>query len=149
MPSTISKMDFYKFAISMKESSNTLFERKKYHSSVYLGVYVLEGYIKIILLHKDSPDYRGHLGDKDFLKRFRQILDLYPEFSDNILQPSHPSHPKRLFNGQGNNTTKAAWNINHRYRIDNWTDSNFCESVQQELEGLRSALSSLRIDGVL
>ena len=145
----MTRQNFYDFAIMMKENSNILFNANKNHTSIYLAGYVLEGYIKIILLYKDESEYIGHLGDRDFLNKFRRIISLHPEFADNILQESNENYPRKLFNGGGNNTTKASWKIQHRYKVENWTDRNFAHNIQQEIENINNALTQLRIDGVI
>jgi hypothetical protein len=114
-----------------------------------LAGYVLEAYIKIILLSKGEEDYIGHLGDSEFLNKFKRIIAVYPEFSDNILQENHMHYPKKLFNGGGNNTTKASWKIKYRYEVQRWTDRNFAQNIQSEIENINTALAQLRIDGVL
>ncbi|MFK5975881.1 MAG: hypothetical protein QM493_05185 [Sulfurovum sp.] len=141
----MTKEEFYKFGIMMQENSNILFVNNKYHTSVYLGGYVLEAYIKMILIYKGKEDYIGHLGDSEFLNKFRSVISTHPEFSDNILQTTNINYPKMLFNGQGNNTTKASWKIEHRYKVDNWTDETFCQKVQLEVQNIKSSLMEIRI----
>lgn len=145
----MTKQKFYEFAIMMRENSKILFENDKKHTSVYLGGYVLEAYIKILLISKGEDDYIGHLGERDFLKKFRTIISLHPEFADNLLQETSQNHPKCLFNGSGNNTTKASWKIGHRYQVENWTDQTFCQNIQSEIDIVETALNHLRIDGKL
>ena len=145
----MTKQEFFDFAIMMRENSKILFNEDRYHTSVYLAGYVLEAYIKIILIHKGENEFKGHLGDSDFLRRFRQIITLYPEYSDDLLQEANCDYPKHLFNGQGNNTSKASWKIEHRYKVINWTDSNFGQNVQDEIDKVQIALHKLQIDGVL
>lgn len=146
---SMTKQEFYDFGIMMKNDSNILFDNNQKHTSVYLAGYVLEAYIKIILIDKGESDYIGHLGDREFLNKFRRIIALYPEFSDNILQTNNINYPKKLFDGQGNNTTKASWKIQHRYKVNNWTDSTFCANIQSEVVNIHSALNDLRITGRL
>jgi len=145
----MTKQEFFDFAIMMRENSKTLFNEDRCHTSVYLAGYVLEAYIKIILLHKGENAFEGHLGDTHFLQKFRHIISLYPEYSDDLLQESNCDYPKHLFNGQGNNTTKASWKIGHRYKVENWTDSDFGQNVQNEIDKVQNALQKLQIDGVL
>lgn len=145
----MTKQKFYEFAIMMRENSKILFENDKKHTSVYLGGYVLEAYIKILLISKGEDDYIGHLGDSEFLKKFKRIISLHPELADNLLQETSLSYPKCLFNGRGNNTTKASWKIGHRYQVENWTDQTFCQNIQAEVDIVETALNHLRIDGKL
>lgn len=145
----MTKQEFYDFGIMMKKNSNILFDNNQKHTSVYLAGYVLEAYIKIILIDKGESDYIGHLGDSDFLNKFKRIITLYPEFSNNILQTNNTDYPKRLFDGQGNNTTKASWKIKHRYKVNNWTDEEFCQNIQSEVVKIHSALNDLRITGMI
>ncbi len=145
----MTKEDFSNFAIMMKKNSNILFNNGQKHTSVYLAGYVLEAYIKIILIYKNEPSFIGHLGDSDFLNKFRRIISLYPEFQDNILNSNHIKYPKKLFNGGGNNTTKASWKIEHRYKVNNWTDESFCQNIQEEMTNVHEALIDLRTLGIL
>ena len=142
---TMTKEEFYKFGIMMEKNSSILFENNQFHTSVYLGGYVLEAYIKMILIYKGEADYIGHLGDSNFLSKFRSIISMHPEFSDNILQTTNINYPKMLFNGQGNNTTKASWKIDHRYKVDNWTDEAFCAKVQVEVQNIKNSLNEIRM----
>ena len=141
----MTKEEFYKFAIMMQKNSEILFNNNQYHTSVYLGGYVLEAYIKMILILKGEESYIGHLGDSEFLNKFKNIISIHPEFSNNILQTVNENHPKMLFNGQGNNNTKASWKIEHRYKVNNWTDEIFCQKVQVEVQNIKHALIEARI----
>lgn len=145
----MTKQNFYDFSMMMKENSKILFEANKNHTSVYLAGYVLEAYIKIILLSKGEENYIGHLGDSEFLNKFKRVIAIHPEFSDNILQENHIHYPKKLFNGGGNNTTKASWKIKYRYKVENWTDRNFAQNIQNEIGNIEVALTKLIIDGVV
>ena len=146
----MTEQKFYDFSIMMKENSNILFSKNKYHTSIYLAGYVLEGYIKIILIHHGENAFEGHLGDNIFLNKFRRLIDLYPEFfSNSILEESNNDYSKKLFNGGGNNTTKASWKIKHRYNTGCWTDNNFANDIQLEIEKIKEALEELRMDGVI
>ena len=146
----MTEQKFYDFSIMMKENSNILFSKNKYHTSIYLAGYVLEGYIKIILIHHGENAFEGHLGDNIFLNKFRRLITLYPEFfSNSILEEFNADYPKKLFNGGGNNTTKASWKIKHRYNTDCWTDNNFANDIQLEIEKIKEALEKLRMDGVV
>lgn len=146
----MTKKEFYDFAIMMKENSNILFQSERNHTSIYLAGYVLEAYIKIILIHHGESAFEGHLGDNIFLNKFRRLNSLYPDFfSNSILEESNINYPKKLFNGGGNNTTKASWKIKHRYNTDCWTDNNFTNGIQLEIEKIKEALERLRIEGVI
>jgi len=146
----MTKQQFYDFAMLTKEDSNLLFENNKLHNSTYLGGYVLEAYIKIILIHYDNPDFKNHLGSYNLSKKLQELFSLYPELFDNsILIQNNQHYPKNLFNGGGNNSTKASWKSNFRYDINKWSDSSFCEKVQKELEIIEEELSKLKLDGVI
>lgn len=146
----MTKRDFYDFANLMIEDSKLLHDKESIHNSVYLAGYSLEAYIKIILLHHDENAFKGHLGDSEFLSKFRRLITLHPDFfSNSILVEGNVNYPKYLFNGQGNNTTKVNWNINSRYKVTHWTDTNFSNNVQNELDKINGALAILRIDGVI
>jgi len=146
----MTKENFYDFAIMMKENSNILFEKNKNHTSIYLAGYVLEAYIKIILIHHNEDDFIGHLGDSDFLNKFRRLITLYPEFfSNSILEESNINYPKKLFNGGGNNTSKASWKIGYRYKINCWTDNSFANAIQLEILEIEKELKKLEMTGVI
>jgi hypothetical protein len=148
---TISKKDFYDFAQLMAKDSKLLYEHQALHNSVYFAGYVLEAYIKIILIHHDDKNFMGHLGEKDFLSKINHLIEdnLYPNFFDtSILKKSSDYIPKKLFDGS-NKATKAKWSINSRYKVTHWTDSKFSEDIQKELKNIRIALAKLRIDGVI
>lgn len=148
---TTSKEDFYKFAQLMAKDSTLLHEYDALHNSVYFAGYVLEAYIKIILIHHGDENFIGHLGEKNFLDKINHLIEdnLYPNFFDNsILKKKSEQIPKKLFDGS-NKTTKAKWNINSRYQVTHWTDKTFTEDIQKELKNIRMALARLRIDGVI
>ena len=145
----LTKQEFYDFALMMKKDSNILFKKNSYHNSVYLAGYVLEGYIKIILIKYNNPDFRNHLNSKDLLDKVKDLNILYPEiFENSILIQGNHNYPNKLFNGGGNNSSKSKWNIKSRYKINHWTDASFCQIVQNELEIIQQELVNLELDGV-
>lgn len=148
MPMT--KDDFYDFAMLMKNDSILLFENQSYHNSVYIGGYTLEAYIKIILIEYDNPDFSNHLGKINLANKLKEIFALYPEyFEKSILIQGNKDYPRYLFNGNGNNNTKSKWNINSRYKIEHWSDENFCSKIQEELVVIEKELVNLKLDGVI
>jgi len=148
---TTSKKDFYDFAQLMAKDSNILYENDALHNSVYFAGYVLEAYIKIILIHYKDENFMGHLGEKDFLDKINRLIEdnLYPNFFDtSILKEKSKQRPKKMFDGS-DSTTKVKWNIDSRYKVTHWTDKKFAEDIQKELKNIRTALAKLRIDGVI
>ena len=134
----MTKEKFYDFAIMMKRDSSILFNNNSLHNSVYLGAFVLESYIKILLIDKNQ-NYFGHLNDNRMLERLRAIS---PEsFSNTILDLNDLRYPTKLLS--------AEYNINYRYEIDKWTKQIFCQKVQREIEFIKDDLQRLRIDGVI
>jgi hypothetical protein len=113
-----------------------------------LAGYVLEAYIKVLLLNYGETRYFGHVGEPKFFDKFRRILALHPEIAD-ILQATNPLCPKTLLTGQGTTDEKSKWDVSHRYSVNIWGDSAFCQSVQDEILELKKALIKLRIDGKL
>lgn len=110
----------------------------------------MESYIKIILIYYGKEDFIGHLGDSDFLDKFRPLILLYPDFfNTSILKETSSDYPKKLFNGGGNSHSKASWKISSRYKVNHWTNSSFTQDIQAELGKIETALAKLRIDGVL
>jgi len=137
----MTKQYFYDFAIMMKEDSKILFENQSYHNSVYLGAYVLEAYIKILLIHKNK-NYFGHINNGDFLSKLNRIKSLYPEFFENsILEEEHEFYPKNILS--------VEYDINYRYDVNKWIEEDYCQNVQYEIKTVRRALDLLRIEGIL
>lgn len=146
----LAKKEFYKFACLMIKDSKILYRNQANHNSVYFAGYALESYIKIILIHYGNKDFIGHLGDSDFLDKFRLLITLHPDFfTTSILKETSSDYPKKLFNGGGNSDTKASWKISSRYKIKHWSDSNFAQDIQAEIVKIETAFTKLRIDGVL
>ena len=151
----MTKLKFYDFSIMMKENSKILFDADRNHTSVYLAGYVLEGYVKILLIHNgatthqgnSNSSYGGHINNPNFINRLNAIDPHI--FSNSILNQSNDSYPKYLLNGDGLVNSKDEWNINYRYEIQRWTDTNFAQNIQNEINNIQEALAHLRIDGVI
>jgi len=139
MTTAMTKEGFYKFGIMMANDSKLLFNKNRLHNSVYLGAFVLEAYIKIILITKNS-NYMGHINDRDnnFLNKLERIKSTYPEFFENsILIEEHDNYPRNILSEE--------YDINFRYEVDRWTDVTFCQNVQNEVSYIQRELSELRI----
>jgi len=128
----MTKQKFYDFGIMMKEDSNILFDEGSLHNSVYLGAFVLEAYVKILLI-EENQNYYGHINSGNFINRLQSI---HPEVFDN----STLNISKLL---------SSEYDINYRYEVDKWIDPVFCQDIQDEIEQVKNALQRLRIDGVL
>ena len=128
----MTKQKFYDFGIMMKEDSNILFDEGSLHNSVYLGAFVLEAYVKILLI-EENQNYYGHINSGNFINRLQSI---HPEVFDN----STLNISKLL---------SSEYDINYRYEVDKWIDPVFCQDIQDEIEQVKNALQKLRIDGVL
>ena len=132
------KEEFYNFAIMMKRDSSILFDNNSLHNSVYLGAFVLEAYIKILLIGKNQ-NYFGHVNDNRMLERLRAIS---PEsFSNTILNSNDPHYPTNLLSEE--------YNINYRYEVDRWREERFCQEIQNEINQIKNDLDRLRVDGVI
>ncbi len=139
----------------MKKNSKILFEANRNHTSVYLAGYVLEGYVKILLIDNgattyqgnSSSSYGGHINNSNFINRLNTIDPVI--FSNSILNQTNMNYPQYLLNGDGVVNSKDEWNINYRYEIQRWTDRNFAQNIQNEIEKIEIALTNLRIDGVV
>ncbi|NRB81053.1 MAG: hypothetical protein HRU38_20705 [Saccharospirillaceae bacterium] len=142
------QQEYYDFAMKMQGNSSTLLANDCHHASVYLGGYVLEAYIKILLINYGEERYFGHVGDNRFFNKFRRIVALHPEITD-ILQENNTLYPTTLLNGQDGVYEKSSWDVNHRYKVNIWSDADFCQQIQDEIQQIKSALINLRIDGTL
>jgi hypothetical protein len=139
MATIMTKEGFYKFGIMMANDSKLLFDDNRLHNSVYLGAFVLEAYIKIILIIKNS-NYMGHINDRNnnFLNKLETIKSIHPEFFENsILKEEHSNYPRNILSEE--------YDINFRYEVDRWTDATFCQDVQNEVSYIQRELSELRI----
>jgi len=151
----MTKQNFYDFTMMMKENSNILFNSNRNHTSIYLAGYVLEGYVKILLIHKGATrhqgntnnSYGGHINNINFINRLNSIDPNM--FSSSILNPANANYPNFLLNGDGVENSKDEWNIKYRYEVQRWTNRNFAQNIQSEIENINTALAQLRIDGVL
>ena len=128
----MTKQNFYDFGMMMKKDSNILFDEGSLHNSVYLGAFVLEAYVKILLI-EENQNYYGHINSGNFINRLQSI---HPEVFDN----STLNISKLL---------SSEYDINYRYEVDKWIDPVFCQDIQDEIEQVKNALQKLRIDGVL
>jgi len=128
----MTKQNFYDFGMMMKKDSNILFDEGSLHNSVYLGAFVLEAYVKILLI-EENQNYYGHINSGNFINRLQSI---HPEVFDN----STLNISKLL---------SSEYDINYRYEVDKWIDPLFCQEIQDEIEQVKNALQELRIDGVL
>ena len=134
----MTKENFYDFAIMMREDSNILFDNNSLHNSVYLGAFVLEAYIKILLIDKNQ-NYFGHINDNRMIERLKTIS---PEnFSNTILDLNNSNYPTNLLSEE--------YDINYRYEIYKWIDIEFCQKIQIEIEQIENDLKRLKIDGVI
>ena len=128
----MTKQNFYDFGMMMKKDSNILFDEGSLHNSVYLGAFVLEAYVKILLI-EENQNYYGHINSGNFINRLQSI---HPEVFDN----STLNISKLL---------SSEYDINYRYEVDKWIDPLFCQEIQDEIEQVKNALKKLRMDGVL
>jgi len=139
MDNNMTKQEFYDFSELMAEDSEILFNKNAYHNSVYLGAFVLEAYIKILLIKNGSTKYFGHINSGNFVQRLEDISP--SEFNNSILRTGHSSYPSKLLSED--------YDINYRYEINKWSDEDFAQDIQAELVKIETALTKLRIDGVL
>ena len=139
--------DFYNFCVLMKNDSNILFTNNALHNSVYLGAFVLEGYVKILLIKNgatkpkgmDSESYGGHLNDGKMVQR---LSTLHPtEFSGSILVSGHTKYPNKLLS--------SFYHINFRYEVAQWTNTSDCQDVQNEINNIVEELNNLRMQGAI
>ena len=139
--------EFYDFCVLMKNDSNILFANNAWHNSVYLGAFVLEGYVKILLIKNgatkpkgiDVESYGGHLNDGKMVQRWNS---LHPtEFSSSILVSGHAKYPNKLLS--------SFYDIKFRYEVSQWVNEPDCQVVQNEIHNIAEELNNLRIQGVI
>ena len=139
----MTKQNFYNFAMMMGNDSNILYNSNSYHNSIYLGAFTLEGYIKILFIHKgaNTPNgqsinsYGGHINDGKMIER---LQSLHPDmFSGSILESSDNNYPHKLLS--------AEYDINFRYDVNKWTDVSLCQDIQNEILSIYDALHDFRI----
>lgn len=135
----MTKENFYDFGVMMKNDSVMLFNNGSLHNSVYLGAFVLESYIKILLIHNNAENYFGHICNSRFVNRLNTIS---PESFDNsILSSNNSDYPSKLLGDD--------YDINYRYEVDKWTDPTFSQVVQDEVIKIYNALNNLRVTGIV
>ena len=139
MDNNMTKQEFYEFSELMAKDSKILFNQNAYHNSVYLGAFVLEAYIKILLIKNGSTKYFGHINSGNFLQRLENISP--SEFNNSILRRGDLSYPTKLLSEE--------YDINYRYDVKRWSSKDFAENIQAEVIQIQTALAKLRIDGVL
>lgn len=150
--SQMTKQDFYDLGIMMANDSKLLFNENRLHNSVYLAGYVLEAYIKIILLNSNYQyeEIKQHLGDKELFDKFNRLISFYPElFEHSLLLKVNKNYPKFLFNGGSNKTHEVKWNVNQRYNIVQWSEKKFSTKIQEELQTIKKALIRIQREGIL
>lgn len=127
----------------MKNDSNLLFNNMSHHNSVYLGGFVLEGYVKILLIKNgaNEKDYFGHIKGCN-CKIINRLNTLNPtELSSSILIEGNEKYPWALLSDK--------YDINFRYEISQWKNSIYCNRVQKEINDIINELNDLRIKGSL
>lgn len=139
----------------MGESSLALIEAKKYHSAVYLGGYTLEGYLKSILLKElgyDLEELKLHLNQKKrerfsknnevFLhKEVESFLKLKSNIiSNSILLSSNKNYPKFLINGGSNKIKQKKWDVEERYKIEQWSEAEYALKIKVEVENIMNEI---------
>ncbi len=151
---------FYEFSLEMKKDSKILFDNKAFHNSVYLAGYVLEGYIKLILL-KFGYEYKNikkHLNDRELMNLLGNLISIYPNvFEYSILLKTNKKNPKLLLNGGRDDQFEAKWNVSDRYNIKQWSKTDkskkdnrfYSEKIQMEINNIEKEMLKLKLDGVL
>lgn len=140
---------FVEFAMYMGESSLELIEKGKYHSGVYLGGYLLEGYLKDFLINRmkyEEKDIFVHLNQEKVKKvilhkeveEFLRInMDL---LTDSLLANTHSNYPKLLIEGGENNETQKRWDVHERYNIKQWSEKEYALKIKEELQNILSEI---------
>jgi hypothetical protein len=149
------KERFYSFSQLMAKDSKILYDQEAWHNSVYFAGYVLEGYIKFLLIKSGATTYQGnrdnsyggHINSLSFINR---LSTTNPNlFNSSLLEQSNLNYPELLLNGRNNNIGEDKWDINYRYEVNRWKSQMFAEDVQLEVDNIKQALALARIDGVL
>ena len=139
--------EFYDFCVLMKNDSNILFANNAWHNSVYLGAFVLEGYVKILLIkngantHQGTSNnsYGGHINSINCGMIQRLSTFYATEFSNSILATGHTKYPNKLLSN--------FYDINFRYEVSKWTNNVDCQDVQNEIINIIQELNNLRMQG--
>lgn len=148
-----SKEDFYDFGLLMRKDSEVLFSDNRLHTSVYLAGYVLESYIKILLIVNGSgfrngfAGYGGHVNSGNFVNRLMTIEPTV--FNNSILFTTDDNYPTKLLNGASTDICESQWDINGRYEVNRWVDSSFSSCIQTEINNIESKLINMKLDGVI
>ncbi len=149
------KERFYTFAQLMAKDSKILYEQEAWHSSVYFAGYVLEGYIKFLLIKSGATTHRGnnnnsyggHINSLTFIER---LSSTNPNlFNSSLLKQSNLNYPILLLVGRDDVIGADKWDINYRYEVNRWTNQIFAEDIQLEVANIQQELALFRIDGVL
>ena len=117
----------------MVKDSQLLYANGRLHNSVYFAVFALEAYIKIILI-KNGKKHRkegGHISDNYIRYTTRMLQDIPDIFDDSL-----------FFN------MINKYNINCRYKIEEWIDPIKCKNIQNELKIVNNKLNDFRINGL-
>lgn len=139
------KLMYYNFLHEMDISSQLLHNNGNYHTACYLGGYVLESYLKIlILVGNDTGEHiREHkytkLLDKIYLLRY-----IYPKDIKIDQYIDLTSKTQRLVLGSSsNNRTNPSWDPDRRYNVNIWNDANHSQKIQEEIKLILKEMAKL------
>lgn len=149
------KERFYSFSQLMAKDSKILYDQEAWHNSVYFAGYVLEGYIKFLLIKSgattytgsQSNSYGGHINSLSFINRLSSTNANL--FNSSLLEESNLNYPILLLRGRDDVVGADKWHINYRYEVNRWTNKIFADDIQLEVDNIKQALALVRMDGVL
>lgn len=135
------KEEYKKFINENYNASKILHANGRYHLATYLAGYVLEGYLKIILLLSGAKYESLITHDYKYFERFISA-------SKKSLSQIDIVKVKNLYLFCGDKPIPA-WHPNHRYNTDAWNNEKFSNKIQKDIEFIKNELIQLKMKGLL
>ncbi|WP_330111742.1 hypothetical protein VSU16_02995 [Cetobacterium somerae] len=136
---------YFKFAEEAYKTSSILYENGRYHNSVYFGGYVLEGYLKVLLVlyysgmtETEIPDLLKHSPNT----HLRNLIGISAKKRTKIKVDEYifiKSEIKKLFE----------WHPGSRYEIEIWDDEKLSKIIQNEIKILLKKMYKLKSKGII
>lgn len=132
------KEQFRKFTNENYIASKILYSNGKYHIATYLGGYVLEGYLKMLLISAgiSSKNIKTH--------NYKRLLSIFPSAFANI----NITNINNLTLVCGD-TGFPRWHPEKRYNVTVWNNQQFSKKIQNDIETIKNEMDDLRLKGLL